>query len=156
MDLVPLLSSNQFVLTCFYLHTVAPGSVSIIQSPVGLHFKGRSLTLTCFTFLDTVVDIAVQVSHDWIGSNGVVLSDTDQRSIGFVTGSQGRFESNLTFFSLQSSDSGNYYCSSVVRAETQSIFITSSAAKFASFLVNAGYKLCGVGVILLCLDGKYI
>ena len=109
-----------------------------MQSPDGQHYTGRPLTLSCFTSLDSeVVDLPVEVTHNWSGPNGVVRSE-NRISLSGVFRTQENYQSILLFDSLLSSDSGVYTCSSVVQADTSSAFIASSTTTMTLIDVDAG------------------
>ncbi len=101
-------------------------SVYIEQSPGGNHFIGHPLTFSCIiTAISTAVDTPVQVIATWQGPSGSLESNSDRNvtvAERFIKG----FKSNLTFYSLQSSDSGSYGCISFISPLTSTKFIESS------------------------------
>ena len=136
------------IFICHFNSTVPQTSVSMIQSPSGHHYTGRSLTLSCFTFLDDeAVDLPIRVVHNWSGSNGVVRS-YGRISASDVFGSLGEFQSSLVFTSLLSSDSGVYTCSSMVRPQVSSIYISPSTTT----RISAVLMLVRWGKVVQCLS----
>ena len=127
---------------------MAPLLLDIVQSPEGNHFTGHALTFSCITYLSITVDTVVIVSHSWNGPSGTLISNKE-RELSAVEGFPGGYRSNMTFNSLQSSDSGTYTCSSIISAAYQSNFITSSHNTSVSKTVNAG--ICEVLYSVLIL-----
>ncbi len=108
------------------------------QFPGGNHFIGQSLTFSCVTSVNFTVDTTIQVNASWLGNSGNSLQSNIRRNITAVEKFTRGFRSNLTFYSLQSSDSGGYYCSSIVRPLTSSRFIESSDSVTIYRSVSAG------------------
>ncbi len=94
------------------LFVVPTPSIHLTQDPpTGRCCHGDNLTLTCTIVVDPSVDSPVSVLVQWIGPRQG-LNATPPTLV-----SKGTYQSNLTFDTLQTSDSGYYSCDATLVPE---------------------------------------
>ena len=95
--------------------SVPDPTIAILRDPVlpPQLFTTDSLVLTCMIELIPEVDSYVAIHSQWKGHSS--LTDSENRVIiSDITGLKLIYNTSVTFYSLQSSDSGSYVCSATV------------------------------------------
>ena len=136
----PLTYSLSHTHTHTYTHTPVPTPTvtTITQPPDATMVTGSSITLVCRVDLNEAVDTPVVVETVWRRS-GLTLSTDDRIIISDVerTGPF-RYESNLTFTTLSTQDSGMYNCDVTVNPQPTSPFIIGTTGTATTTLNVTG------------------
>ena len=114
------------IITSFY-YIVPEPALSIHRDPIlPLQlFTSDFLVLTCVIELIPEVDTFVDIHSQWRGHSS--LTENENRVIvSDLEGLKLTYNTSVTFYSLQSSDSGSYVCSATVRPVFDSMYIIDS------------------------------
>lgn len=102
-----------------------------ITAETGTLYAGTDTSLICSAELDPEVDTAVMVMITWTGPEGTTLSSDGRLTVTDTSGSGAAYERALLLNPLNTSDSGNYICTTVISPSPPSEFITTSTPSTA-------------------------
>ena len=130
----------------FYYHltfwAVPSPSVTITSVPLSpVRPVGSAASVTCTMEFNTMVDIPLTVTTEWIGPSGIMVTDstsTEQPAVGNST----IYTSTATISSFGRNESGLYTCKATSSSASLNPFIRDSTASSSTRVTVGNNNYC--------------